>query len=322
MIAIAGAGLAGLACALELLQRGAKVTLFERSEKIGANSVARFAGGMLAPWCERESAEETVITLGANAADWWARVTKVNRTGTLVLAPPRDRSELARFARRTRGYTQVLDAGITELESDLSGRFPKGLFFAEESHLNPRQALANLADAIGELGGEIRLGTPAPAQVDLDCTGMAAPLTGLRAVRGEMAILHCPAVSLTRTVRLLHPRIPLYLVPRGDSIYMLGATMVESDSTRPPTARALMELLGAAYALHPAFAEASVVETGAGLRPAFDNNLPRLIQQNGTLHLNGLYRHGFLLAPALAREAANQLLPETPNENPHECQTV
>ena len=68
-----------------------------------------------------------------------------------------------------------------------------------------------------------------------------------------------------------------------------------------------MELLNAAYALHPAFAEAGIVELGAGLRPAFPDNLPRLLRRDGRWHLNGLYRHGFLLAPAMARRAAATL---------------
>ncbi|SFU02611.1 glycine oxidase [Pseudovibrio denitrificans] len=311
MITIAGAGLAGLASAYELAKRGASVTIFERAEKPGENSVARFAGGMLAPYCERESAEENVITLGCTAADWWAQVTPVTRHGTLVVAPPRDHAELTRFARRTSHFDEVDGQVITQLEPALEGRFERGLFFKEEAHLDPRQALADLTKAVEELGVEIRYGTDAPSRVDLNCTAMAAGLPDLRAVRGEMAVLHCPDVKLSRVIRLLHPRMPLYLVPRADGLFMIGGTMVESSSDRPPTLRSLTEMMSAAFAIHPAFAEASVVEIGAGLRPAFPDNLPRLVERDGVLHLNGLYRHGFLLAPAMAQQAAEQLLSET-----------
>ncbi|WP_291732420.1 FAD-dependent oxidoreductase [Leisingera sp. F5] len=322
MITIAGAGLAGLACAYELAQRGARVTVYERGETSGDSSVARFAGGMLAPWCERESAEAEVITLGSRAFTWWARVTPVHRRGTLVVAPARDRAELTRFARRTTTHRQVNGAEIAVLEPAVAGRFAQGLFFEQEAHLDPRRALRDLSAKVQEMGVEIRYGSPAPAGVTLDCTGMAAPLPGLRPVRGEMAILHCPEVQIRRTLRLLHPRMPLYLVPRGDGHFMIGGTMIESSSDRPVTLRSLSELLNAAYTLHPAFAEASVAETGAGLRPAFPDNLPRLTEQDGTLFLNGLYRHGFLLAPAMAQRAADQLLPETTDENHRERQTA
>lgn len=321
MITIAGAGLAGLACAYALVRRGASVTVFERAEVLGAESVARFAGGMLAPWCERESAEDAVVRLGGRAFDWWAQITPVHRRGTLVLALRRDLAEIARFGRRTSAYRTVSGAEVAALEPALAGRFQQGLFFEQEAHLDPRRALRDLAAEVGRLGGEIRLGSPAPARVDLDCRGIHAALPGLRTVRGEMALLRCPEVEINRTLRLLHPRTPIYLVPRGDGHYMLGATMVESDHAGAPTLRALMELMGAAYALSPAFAEAEVVETGAGLRPAYPDNLPRLEWRDGTLHLNGLYRHGFLLAPALAEAAADQLM-ERRDENPREFRTA
>ncbi len=318
MITIAGAGLAGLASAYELLMRGADVTLYDLGHAPGSNSVARFAGGMLAPWCERESAEEQVITLGAQALDWWDQITPVTRRGTLVVAPTRDRAELTRFSRRTNKYRQVAQADIAELEPELGDRFSQGLFFEREGHLDPRQALADLTGKVQTLGGTIHFGTPAPAQVDLDCTGSAAPLPGLRPVRGEMAILDCPEVAISRTIRLLHPRMPLYLVPRGNGIYMIGGTMIESSSTRAPSVRSLSEMLSAAFTIHPGFAEASVIETGAGLRPAFADNLPRVTHQNGTTYLNGLYRHGFLLAPAMAQQVADHFLSETSHEDHRE----
>jgi glycine oxidase len=65
-----------------------------------------------------------------------------------------------------------------------------------------------------------------------------------------------------------------------------------------------MELLNAAYALHPAFGEARVIETGAGVRPAYPDNLPRSSADGGIIRVNGLYRHGFLLAPSVAQDVA------------------
>jgi glycine oxidase len=115
-------------------------------------------------------------------------------------------------------------------------------------------------------------------------------------------------LTLSRPVRLLHPRIPLYVVPRGDGVYMIGATMLESEDRSRITARSLLEMLSAAYALHPAFGEAEVLEVGVDARPAFPDNLPRIRRRGSTIYLNGLYRHGFLLAPALARMAADLAL--------------
>lgn len=322
MITIAGAGLAGLACALELARGGADVTIYELGEGPGENSVARFAGGMLAPWCERETAEEAVVRLGTQAIAWWERITPVEKRGTLAVAPPRDSAELTRFSRRTEGHRLIGADEIATLEPTLKGRFGQALFFEGEAHLNPRRALLDLTREVLALGAVIRYATAAPDKVDVDCRGMASNLSGLRPVRGEMAVIEAPDVEITRTVRLLHPRIPLYLVPRGDGIYMIGATMIESSSCRSITVRSLFELLGAAFTLYPALGEASVIETGVGLRPAFADNVPCLTQRGGTIYVNGLYRHGFLLAPALAGQLATHFFQEKPNANHRERRTA
>lgn len=143
----------------------------------------------------------------------------------------------------------------------------------------------------------------------IDCTGsaMIGKLEHLRGVRGEMLYLQTEEIALSRPVRLLHPRHPIYIVPRQHGRFMVGATMIESDAGGSPSARSIMELLNAAYALHPAFGEARLIETGAGVRPAFPDNFPRVIAAGQVLHVNGLYRHGFLLAPAMARQVAELL---------------
>jgi glycine oxidase len=155
----------------------------------------------------------------------------------------------------------------------------------------------------------------------IDCRGLAArdALPDLRGVKGEMVVLRTSDVTLRRPVRLLHPRFPLYIVPRGDGIYMLGATQIESEERHRATARSVMELLSAAYALHPAFADAQLLEIGVDARPAFPDNLPRLTAKGDVLHANGLFRHGFLLSPALARMAADVVTGgETTPEFAHE----
>ncbi|MEO1140118.1 MAG: FAD-dependent oxidoreductase [Pseudomonadota bacterium] len=322
MITIAGAGVAGLACAYEMSRSGAAVTVFEQQEQPGAASASWYAGGMLAPWCEGETAPTEVVRLGAAALGWWSRITEVTSHGILVVAPHRDRAELTRFARRTKKHRAVNEVEIAQLEPALAGQFCSGLYYDEEAHLDPRRALHDLAEAAAAQGADIRYGIPAPAKVDVDCRGIAADLPGLRPVRGEMAVIEAPEVHITRTIRLLHPRLPLYLVPRGHDRYMIGATMIESGGNGPVSVRSMLELLGAAFALHPALGEARVIETGTGLRPAFADNMPRLTKVGRTLHLNGLYRHGFLLAPALAIQLARTLLEDKTNEYSRERRTA
>lgn len=303
MITVLGMGVAGLCAATALTEAGLAVQLAAPQ----GPSASHLAGGMLAPFCEAEAAPALVTTLGRGAAGWWeARVPGVHRCGTLVIAPPRDGTELRRFASRSTGHQALDGTGIAALEPALAGRFSRGLFFADEAHLDPRAALAALAATLRAKG--VAFDRTAQGQI-VDCRGIAARdrLPALRAVRGEMLLLRCPDLTLSRPIRLLHPRFPCYLVPRGKNTFMLGATMVESDHAGPITARSTMELLSAAFAIHPTLAEAEIIETGAGLRPAYADNIPTVQHDAGRWHLNGLYRHGFLLAPALAQQLAARL---------------
>lgn len=328
-ITIIGAGVAGLTCAAELNTQGHDIEVIALSQTIGEDACSWFAGGMLAPWCEGESAPEQVVRLGQQALDWWdTHVSGVERCGTLVLSHSRDASELRRFSRRT-SHHELIDAlRIEQLEPDLGNRFTKALFFAQEGHLNPRCALPELADNLHRKGVRFLLGTNADtikidSDLTIDCRGLRArenlknlrAVTGLRGVKGEMLIIRSRDINLSRPVRLLHPRIPLYIVPRGDGVHMIGATMLEADASPHISLRSTLELLGAAYALHPGFAESEVLETGVDARPAFNDNLPKICREGAKLYVNGLYRHGFLMSPALAkmvREAVEnpQTVPE------------
>jgi glycine oxidase len=63
----------------------------------------------------------------------------------------------------------------------------------------------------------------------------------------------------------------------------------------------------AAYTVHPAFGEARIVELGTALRPAYPNHSPRIAVAGRQITVNGLYRHGFLIAPALGELVANYI---------------
>lgn len=312
-IEIIGAGVAGLCAAKHYIDRGCQVSLYAQSMGIDDTCCSWWAGGMLAPWCESESAEPLITRLGREGlAFWQTHNNNLTANGSLVVAQARDQVELDQFARRTSHHRSVNADDIGRLEPDLAGRFTHGLHFDQESHLDPRDALQGLLEQLlstghfklhqgQQLDAHYRRGTPA-ADWRIDCRGLSArdELSDLRGVKGEMLILESRDVSLNRPVRLLHPRYPIYIVPRANHRFMVGATMIESDDRNHASARSVMELLSSAYALHPAFAEASLIEVGTDVRPAFTDNLPRLRRRGRTVYINGLYRHGFLCAPAMA----------------------
>ncbi|PTQ68296.1 FAD-dependent oxidoreductase [Celeribacter persicus] len=306
MISVLGSGVAGLCAATALMDAGIAVEVIAPEQ--APLPVSHLAGGMLAPFCEGESAPDQIVTRGQASIDWWAAHVEVTRRGTLVVAPPRDTAELDRFAHATRAHRWVTPG---DLEPHLEGRFSRGLFFEDEAHLDPKAALATLRDRLMAQGVLFRDG-PSKGRT-VDCRGISASgkLPDLRGVRGEMLEVYTPEITLSRPVRLLHPRFPCYIVPRGEGQFMIGATMVETTRSGPITARAAMELLSAAYTLHPAFAEAEIVMTGAGLRPSFPDNIPAIHRDGTGFHINGMYRHGFLMAPVLAMEVAGILIQES-----------
>jgi len=316
-VTVVGAGIVGLWQALELAQRGFGVTVYEAAPRASAGASSRYAGAMLAPYCESEAAEPIVETLGLVAIARWREVyPQLAVRGTLVVASARDQGELKRFAAMTRGHQPADEALLAALEPELAGRFTRGLYYAEEAHLAPRRAIAFLIAELERLGVTLVFERAIPEPIHMagaageaviDCRGLAArdTLSNLRGVRGEMAVVRAPEVALARPVRLLHPRFPLYVVPWGEGLYMIGATVIESEDAGPVSLRSTLDLLGTAFALHRGFAEAAVVELGAGVRPAFPDNVPAIEVRGRRILVNGAYRHGFLLAPVLAQAVAD-----------------
>jgi glycine oxidase len=305
-VSVIGAGIAGAWQALLFAQAGHTVTLHERSDGAMTQSTSYWAGGMLAPWCEAETSEPLIGRLGIRSLELWREhFPHTPFNGSLVVAHPRDRADFERFARLTTGHKRLDASALSELEPSLEGRFRDSLFYADEGHVEPRRVLPELHARFTAAGGAIKFNSD-PTQDDIggvviDCRGLSArdAQPGLRGVKGEIILIETDEIKLSRPVRLIHPRWPLYVIPRGGNRFMLGATSIEAEDSGV-SVRSALELLGAAYAVHPAFAEARIVEFGSGLRPAFPDNLPRIAIDNERIAVNGLYRHGFLLAPALA----------------------
>ena len=328
--AVVGAGVLGRLLALRLAREGWTVHLFDRDQERGTASCTWVGAGMISPYCEREAAERLITELGLHAMGLWpallqslVRPVFYRELGSLVVAHPNDRDELERLRRRVLENAlrpdqmrEVRGDELSELEPELNGRFPIGLYFPFERHLDNRELLAALGETLRQAGVTTHYQTEVtrlqphelhtaagPERFDwvFDCRGLgaAADLKDLRGVRGEILYLHAPDVHLRRPVRMMHPRYSIYIVPRADQVYLVGATMIESDDLGPITVRSTLELLSAAYSVQPAFAEARLLETSVQCRPGFPDHHPRIMVEDGLMRINGLFRHGFLISPAL-----------------------
>lgn len=335
-IAIAGAGLLGRLLAWQLLQANCKVTLFEAgsftpNQPQTDRAAAFTAAGMIAPLSEAVVSDEGVYRMGQFALQQWPKwLSKLRiqttslffQRGSLVIAHPQDFSELEQFERelqfvipQCKSYHRVNQQQIQELEPDLNPHFSQGLFLEEEGHVDNRELLAVIGDEIISLGVNLRAFTKVSVAANkiitekseenfdlvIDCRGLGAKAQDLklRGVRGETLHVETKEIQLQRPVRLMHPRYQLYIVPKPNHRFIIGATQIESEDRSPVTLQSSLELSSALYTLSPAFAEARIIEMDTNLRPAYMDNLPRVNIQDGLITANGLFRHGYLLAPAV-----------------------
>ena len=290
--------MAGLLSAVLLQRAGHAVVV--HSDGAGCSP---HGGGMLAPDSELDVAEPHVVAPGRDARPRWVELVgadHVSARGTLHVAHRPEwplLEHLAHRIERQQRTVQRLDAkGIAALEPLLGGRFQRGLFLPDEGAVDPAVVLPLLR-------AQVHLEPAIPVLQGIDARGLRAGLPDLRGVRGEYIVVHSP-VQLSRPVRLAHPRYPLYVVPRANGDVYVGATQLERTDDVAPEVRSLLELLSALYSLHPDFGDARLVTSGTGLRPAFPDNAPRVYREGAVTHVNGLFRHGYLLGPVLAAQAA------------------
>ena len=344
-IGIAGAGLAGRSLAWRLLRAGCRVSLFDLRPREALDTASMTAAAMLSPLAELAVSDEAVFSLGRRSMALWPRwiaelaegggaPVYFRQQGTLVVAHAPDQSSLDHFSQllahrlpeACRSEVHMLDAaGLAAQEPALSGRFNGGLFLQSEGQLANDQWMAGLAIDIDRLGGAWHEGVAVERveegrivcadgvhhvdmAVDARGVGSQTQWPQVRGVRGEVLRVECPGIDLQRPVRLMHPRYALYVAPRPGHQFVVGATELESEDAGPVTLRSMLELGSALYSLHPAFGEARVLRLSAALRPALDDHRPAVALRGGVWHINGLYRHGYLCAPALVDELAHRLL--------------
>ena len=328
--AILGAGLMGRLLAVELARQGHRVETYDAGSPAAENSAATVAAAMLAPLAESAITEPGVVRMGHHALTRWPQLLAplaepvfFQQNGTLIVWHRQDAAEAQRLTRQLEANQhtvpelpalQKLDSSaLTQAEPALATRFAQGLLLPGEGQMDNRQLLAALLAQMQRLGVTMHWQAPRapdaftpgqPGQPNwvLDCRGLGAKgqWPALRGVRGEVVRIHAPDVTLQRPTRLVHPRYPIYIAPKPDHVFVIGATEIESDDLSPASVRSTLELLSAAYAVHPGFAEGRILELATQCRPTLPDNLPAIRQRRqGVLEINGLYRHGFMIAPAM-----------------------
>ena len=345
-IGIAGAGLLGRLLALALSRDGHDVEVFDPAqnagprETSGSQAAAWTAAGMLSPVAELDRGNDEVFRLGLRSCALWPGIAQAigapgvcHFEGSLLVAHRSDAGAAQRLvgllqAKAGAAYQPqpLSPEALREREPGISGPALAWLLPCE-GQIHPVQTLQALAVQATAQGvrwywncgvTEVEAGTLTVAPVRarerygfdhvFDVRGVGAKSAlPVRGVRGEVFWLHAPGVPLHRPVRLLHPRHSVYLVPRPDDVIVVGASEIESEDRSPVSVRSTLELLSAAHSAMPALAVARVIHSETILRPALPNNLPALRHAPGLTVINGLYRHGWLIAPALVEKALQEL---------------
>lgn len=328
-IAILGAGITGRLLATGLGARGHRVRVFEQAPEGDRQGCSFTAAGMLTPFSELETAEPIIAEIGLHSLSIWADLVgelpsvPFEKKGSLIVAPASHPEELDHFLARLQSHPasqkefRLLDRDeLVGSEGELGARFDRALALYPEAVIHTGAVMDALKDRADRLGIDFFFNSHVTnvgpgcftvgdnelfADLVVDCRGLGArpDLPDLRGVRGEIAFVHAPGVQLSRPVRFLHPRYPVYIVPRGPGEFAIGATSLESEDQGPVSVRSAVELLTAAWTVHPGFAEARITELRTGLRPALPDHLPLCQAGKGLIRLNGMYRHGYLLGPAL-----------------------
>lgn len=332
-IGIVGAGVAGRLLAWEMIKKGFDVTLFDKNKMDSEAACSFAAAGILSPLAELEMAEKVIFELGTRSMELYPDLIKeldgeiyYRQMGSLVTAHGSDKVELERFYRilqqkleskleQRNDYVQKIS--VREKEPEL-GHLGEGLWVTNEGQLDTMALLGTLQNRLLDKGVCWKENTEVqsikPGRINtkeisydfdwvFDCRGLGAKNElPLRGVRGELLWLHAPDVTINHLTRLIHPRYRIYLVPRPNNIYLLGATEIESEDYSNVSVRSTLELLSAAYSLHKSFGEARIIKQVVNCRPALPDNLPKIELKDGIGIINGLYRHGILLAPAVVEQ--------------------
>ena len=336
-IGIAGVGLVGRVLALNLLRLGHTLTLFDEDTAYGDNAAGMTAAGMLAVFAELESAESVIFDHGNRSIALWPDLLEqigildaYQQKGSIITAHPQDYSELDHFIATLKSKVdeaseiELLDRrALTKLEPDLE-QHTKAFFIPQEGQVDAQQFMKASSDyllahedvtwyqetkVLDILSGSMTLANEVKSfDWVFDTRGLGAQdkIDDLRGVRGEVLWLDAPEVNITRPTRMLHPRYKIYIVPRQNNRYVIGATEIESEDKSPVSVRSSLELLSAVYSMHSGFAEARIVKMLTNCRPTFKDNLPKIEHEKKMTRINGLYRHGYLLAPAMVEKALNE----------------
>ncbi len=339
-IGIVGGGLLGRLAAFILTESGHTVEVYEKTSKnpvLSSRRAAAFtSAGLLSPISEKEKGGDIIFELGTKSLNLWScldrKVKKIVDEGlglflkgNLFVSSPGEVDNAIRLFNKIgfKGHPLSKDEKIN-IEPNLSEKLTCWIV-PEEGQIHPLRALNSLVAATNKLSNKsvwhfnttVTEFGPGWIKTEktfnnydfvVDVRGVGAPDLGVRGVRGEVLLLDPPAnFSLNHPVRFLHPRFKIYIVPHENRSIVVGSTEIESQDLSPISLQSALDMLTVAQYVFPELSEARILSTDVNLRPASFNNKPFFQIKENLVHVNGLFRHGWLIAPALLLDVFSNL---------------
>ena len=342
-IAIVGAGLVGRLAALACIQRGDNVTVFEAHSFHHPINAAAISAGMIAPISESIHVKRSVVELGFASQGLWPEVLNslgdldphhqsipFDTRGTLAISFPEEqecllthREKLLSSVPEQKDNIRMLyNDEVGTLEPDLD-RFETAIYVANESNVGNREFLESSTRAIQSHASIVDhwplQGDGAELQPEydfvIDCRGAGAvhqpahesEENPLIAVRGEAIRVKTNQLKLQRPIRVIQQRFSVFIVPKSDNTFVVGATDLDKQGSHAVTVKSSLDLLSAIYALHPGFANAEIIEAIAGQRAVYAKEEPRVAVTENIVRVNGLSRQGWMVGPAMTQQIMEAL---------------
>lgn len=339
---IIGAGAVGLASALELTRRGARVTLLERGQCGGESTWA--GGGILSPllpWHYGEAVNALSEYSRSLFPDWCAHQQALSgldaeyRNSGMLVLPPFSQADAFDWCSRhgwrcqLKSDPDVLPAGdalpalwlpdVAQVRNPRLAQVLRGATLAAGVRIVEAAEVTGLVAQQGRVVSvETTQGAFAAAGVVVTAgawSGVVPGMPGLASrvfpVRGQMLLFKLAPDTLRQIV--LHNGA--YLIPRRDGHILAGSTLEWSGFDKSTTLAARSDLLAFAGNILPALNEQVLIRHWSGLRPGSPDNVPVIGRVPGfeNLYVNsGHFRYGVTMAPGSAMLLADLILGAKP----------
>lgn len=351
-VLIVGGGIVGCLTALELHDRGCRVTLVERNEVASQTSgESSWAGAgilfPLLPWMYADAVNLLTLSgaslypaLCQRLLDATGIDPEYQQSGMLLL-PAFDQARARAWCERHAVTAYPVAEEQIALQSLTAGdalwlpqvgqvRPPNllkalrqhllqsGIQLLEHTQLKPLPPMRAIQDWETQDGVKLHADKfiVTSGAWSFELLQANAMKLNIKPMRGQILLYRQPASG-----RLEHMvyREGFYMVPRRDGLLLAGSTLEDVGFDPDTTQDVRHELSAKAGAILPQLKHMPILKHWSGLRPGTPENLPTIaahpLLQN--LYLNtGHFRYGLTMAPCSARMIASLVCGETPMHDP------